>query len=86
MADHNQNGTQGVGEQMKINSDYFQVQKSCDCLSCFSCFAFESYLYLVSENSVFLYYDFVFVFDVINFFWVSNISPSISVELWLRPV
>lgn len=68
MADHNQNGTQGVGEQMKINSDYFQVQKSCDCLSCFSCFAFESYLYLVSENSVFLYYDFVFVFDVINFF------------------
>ena len=61
MADHNQNGTQGVGEQMKINSDYFQVQKSCDCLSCFSRFAFESYLYLVSENGVFLYYDFVCV-------------------------
>ena len=53
MADHNQNGTQGVGEQMKINSDYFQVQKSRDRLSCFSCFAFESYLYLVSENGVF---------------------------------
>ena len=53
MADHNQNGTQGVGEQMKINSDYFQAQKSCDRLFCFSCFAFESYLYLVSENGVF---------------------------------
>ena len=35
------------------NKFYFQVQKSCDRLSCFSCFAFESYLYLVSENGVF---------------------------------
>ena len=44
-----------------MNFDYFQVQKSCDYLSCLSCFAFKSCPCLVWENGFVLsYYDLVF--------------------------